>query len=74
MLRAIEAAYGSRIPMNLVLAQPPIDRPPRWSWMLDLLPRLTKQAGWELLTDEDTFPGQPETWAAAIRHELAKAA
>jgi len=70
VLRAIEASCGSETPMNIALSQPPVDRPAAWSWMLELLPRITKQAGWELLTDEDTFPGRPETWAAAIRREL----
>lgn len=70
VLRAIEAGCGGEIPMNIVLSQPPVDRPAAWPWMLELLPRITRQAGWELLTDEDTFPGQPETWAAVIRREL----
>lgn len=70
VLQAIEACCGGRIPLNIALSQPPVDRPAAWSWMLELLPRLTKQAGWELLTDEDTFPGQPETWAAAVRRWL----
>ena len=74
VLQAIEASCGGQIPMNIVLSQPPVDRPAAWSWMLELLPRLTKQAGWELLTDEDTFPGQPEAWAAAVRLRLNLAA
>lgn len=73
VLHAIEAACGGHIAMNIVVSQPPIDRPPAWSWLLELLPRLTKQAGWELLTDEDSFPGQPEIWAKFIRQQLSAA-
>lgn len=71
VLRAIEAACGGHVAMNIIVSQPPVDHPPAWSWLLELLPRLTKQAGWELLTDEDSFPGQPETWAEFIRQHLS---
>jgi UDPglucose--hexose-1-phosphate uridylyltransferase len=71
VLRVIESACGGHVAMNIVVSQPPVDRPPAWSWLLELLPRITKQAGWELLTDEDSFPGQPETWAEFIRRELS---
>ncbi|MEY3460004.1 MAG: Galactose-phosphate uridylyltransferase [Planctomycetota bacterium] len=70
VLRALEAACGSMIAFNLIINQHPVDRPAAWSWTLDLLPRLTKQAGWELITDEDTLPGRPEEWAERLRSLL----
>jgi UDPglucose--hexose-1-phosphate uridylyltransferase len=70
VLAGIESVCGQQISMNLAIAQSPVDRPAEWSWMLELFPRLTKQAGWELLTDEETFPGRPEDWARALRAAL----
>lgn len=71
VLAGIESVCGQQISMNLAIGQAPVDRPAEWSWMLELFPRLTKQAGWELLTDEETFPGRPEDWAVALRTALS---
>ena len=71
VLAGIETVCGQQVSMNLAIAQAPVDRPAEWSWMLELYPRLTKQAGWELLTDEETFPGRPEDWAHALRTVLS---
>ncbi|MBL8817376.1 MAG: hypothetical protein JNL58_15220 [Planctomyces sp.] len=61
---------------NLLMVHPPLpnhqpESPPHYPWMLELIPRLGRAAGWELLTDVEIVTVPPEIAAAGIREELA---
>lgn len=61
---------------NLLMVHPPFLKHPAESsadfpWMIELIPRLGRAAGWELLTDVEIVTVPPETAAARIREELA---
>ncbi len=55
------------LPHNLTLSLPPLNAPDEFPWSLDLLPRSSRIAGFELLTDVDINTVAPEAAAAAIR-------
>lgn len=40
----------------------------QFPWMVEIVPRLTRYAGWELLTDIDIVTVSPESSAAQLRH------
>lgn len=61
-----EAAY------NLVLQLPPMQRIDADPWYMQIFPRITKQAGFELGTDIWINPVSPETAARAIRSALGQ--
>ncbi|HQX51656.1 MAG TPA: DUF4931 domain-containing protein [Planctomycetaceae bacterium] len=67
-LASLECILGSSFSFNLTLAHARIDQPPAFSWFLDLLPRMGRVAGWELLTNIDVVTVAPETAAEKIRH------
>ena len=67
VLASLEAAIGSAFSFNLILPHPRIDRPPEFRWMLDLLPRTGRIAGWELLSGVDIVTVSPEHAAAVLR-------
>lgn len=55
------------LPHNLTLSLPPLNASDEFPWSLDLLPRSSRIAGFELLTDVDINTVAPEAAAAAIR-------
>lgn len=68
--RLLEGAIGAGFPFNLTLVQPRLDAPSAFPWFMDLTPRLTRQAGWELLSDIDVVPVAPEHCAKRLRELL----
>ena len=69
-LLAAEQVVG-RFSFNLAVILPPQHEPPLFRWMLDLLPRTSRIAGWEMLTDVDMISVAPEDAAAQLREPLA---
>lgn len=55
---------------NLTLNLPPIRLFGREPWMLDLLPRLNRMAGFEFMTDTDIVTVAPERAATKIRQSV----
>jgi len=55
---------------NLLLSLPPVDRPQAFPWMLDLMPRASQFAGFELLTDTEIITTAPEAAATALRETV----
>ena len=66
-LASLETAIGSPFSFNLILPHPRIDRPPEFRWMLDLLPRTGRIAGWEFLSGVDIITVSPERAAEVLR-------
>jgi len=66
-LIALEKVLGGPFSFNLTLAHPRIDQPAAFSWYLDLMPRIGRIAGWELLTNVDIVTVAPEAAAKSIR-------
>ena len=63
----LETAIGIPFSFNLILPHPRIDRSPAFRWMLDLLPRTGRIAGWELLSGVDIVTVAPEHAAEVLR-------
>lgn len=55
---------------NLTLTIPPCDHPLAFPWMLDILPRPGRIAGFELMTDINIVTVTPETAAARYRDAI----
>lgn len=72
-LRAL-AEILSRPPYNLVLHTSPCnaDRCPAYHWHLEIMPRLTKIAGFEWGTGYYINPTPPEMAASSLREEIEK--
>ncbi len=66
-LIALEKVLGGPFSFNLILTHPRIDQPAAFSWYLDLMPRIGRFAGWELLTNVDIVTVAPEAAAKSIR-------
>ena len=66
-LASLETAIGSPFSFNLILPHPRIDRPPEFRWMLDLLPRTGRIAGWEFLSGVDIVTVSPERAAEELK-------
>lgn len=66
-LVALDKNLGGPFSFNLTLSHPRIDQPAAFSWSLDLLPRTSRMAGWELLTNVDIVTLAPETAAEKLR-------
>lgn len=66
-LMALEKVLGGPFSFNLLLTLPRIDQPAAFSWYLDLMPRIGRVAGWELLTNVDIVTVAPEAAAKSIR-------
>ncbi|MCH2201420.1 MAG: DUF4921 family protein [Fuerstiella sp.] len=62
---AIDQCAG-QMAMNIVLVQPPIANSTN-GWFLDLMPRSTRMAGYELATDVDIVTVAPESAAVQLR-------
>jgi UDPglucose--hexose-1-phosphate uridylyltransferase len=67
-VRAIEACVGI-FSYNLTLTLPPVGGPLPCRWMLDILPRISRNAGWEMLTDVEVVSTVPEFSAAELRQQ-----
>ncbi len=72
LLSALETAIGSPFSFNLILPHPRIDQPPEFRWMLDLLPRTGRIAGWEFLSGVDIVNVSPEHAAEVLRRSTEK--
>ena len=70
MIAAIELELGMPFSFNLTLPHPRLDEPPAFLWMLDLLPRTGRIAGWEYLSGIDIITVTPEHSAAVLRSAL----
>lgn len=66
-LEAIESALRTPLSFNLILPHPRLDQPAAFSWMLDLLPRTGRAAGWEYLSGIEIITVTPEHSAAVLR-------
>lgn len=66
---AIEQCVGP-FSFNVTLTLAPFDRSHAFRWMLDILPRTSRLAGWEMLSDTDIITTAPETAAAHLRQHL----
>ena len=55
---------------NLNLIMPPTEHPRLFPWMLDVLPRTSQFAGFELLTDVDMLSIAPKTAAEELIHQI----
>jgi len=66
-LTNLEQVLGGPFSFNLTLPQPRLDQPMEFRWMLDLLPRTGRTAGWEFLTAVDILTVSPEHAAAQLR-------
>ncbi|MCA9050394.1 MAG: DUF4921 family protein, partial [Planctomycetaceae bacterium] len=69
LLSALQTAGGPP-DHNLVLQLPPTDRPGLFPWHLDVLPRSSRIAGYELATDVDILTLPPEIAADRLRDSL----
>ncbi len=69
-LASLEQILDGPFPFNLALSHPRIDQSPEFSWYLDLLPRTSRVAGWELLTNIDIVTVTPETAAMLLRETV----
>lgn len=58
------------VSFNLTLTLPPADQPEAFPWMLDLMPRPNKFAGFEIMTDVEINTVSPES-AAGVYREMA---
>lgn len=72
-LRNLEVEIG-RFSFNLLLPTPPTNRHPApFRWMLEILPRTSRAAGWELLTGIDIVTTSPEAAAESLRRRMTSA-
>jgi UDPglucose--hexose-1-phosphate uridylyltransferase len=71
-INALEVALEGAFSFNLILPHPRLDQPPQYRWMLELLPRIGRHAGWEYLSNVEIVTVAPECAAATLR-ELIKA-
>jgi UDPglucose--hexose-1-phosphate uridylyltransferase len=71
-IQALEVALDGAFSFNLILPHPRLDQPPQFRWMLELLPRIGRHAGWEYLSNVEIVTVAPE-YAAATLRELMKA-
>jgi UDPglucose--hexose-1-phosphate uridylyltransferase len=69
-LDGIEQELGTPFSFNLTLPHPRLDQPPEFSWMLDLLPRIGRSAGWEYLSSIEIVTVTPEHSAMRLRSVL----
>ena len=71
-VQSLEVALDGTFSFNLILPHPRLDQPPQFRWMLELLPRIGRHAGWEYLSNVEIVTVAPE-YAAAMLRELMKA-
>ncbi|MEQ9411251.1 MAG: DUF4921 family protein [Fuerstiella sp.] len=73
LLRSLEQTAG-QIDHNLTLTLPPLQQPDAFPWMLDLMPRPSRVAGFELMTDVEIVTVTPETAARQLRDHADRTA
>lgn len=56
---------------NLLMVHPPLGEEPAYPWMLEIVPRLSRTAGWEMLTGIEIITMSPEEAASQVRSRLA---
>ena len=66
-IQALEVALAGTFSFNLILPHPRLDQPPQFRWMLELLPRIGRHAGWEYLSNVEILTVAPEYAAATLR-------
>lgn len=66
-IHALEVALDGTFSFNLILPHPRLDQPPQFRWMLELLPRIGRHAGWEYLSNVEIVTVAPEYGAATLR-------
>ena len=66
-IHALEVALDGTFSFNLILPHPRLDQPPQFRWMLELLPRIGRHAGWEYLSNVEIVTVAPEYAAATLR-------
>ncbi len=66
-IQALEVALNGTFSFNLILPHPRLDQPPQYRWMLELLPRIGRHAGWEYLSSVEIVTVAPEYAAAELR-------
>ena len=71
-IQALEVSLDGAFSFNLILPHPRLDQPPQFRWMLELLPRIGRHAGWEYLSNVEIVTVAPE-YAAATLRSLIKA-
>lgn len=67
ILEKLELALGGPFSFNITLPHPLLDYPPHFRWMMDLLPRTSRAAGWEFLSGVDIVSVPPEYSAEMLR-------
>lgn len=72
MLTILEQTLGDAFSFNLILPHPRLDRPPQFRWMLELIPRTGRSAGWEFLTGVDIVTVAPEQAATVLRQQFSQ--
>ena len=66
-IQALEVTLDGTFSFNLILPHPRLDQPPQFRWMLELLPRIGRHAGWEYLSNVEIVTVAPEYAAATLR-------
>ena len=69
-INALEVALEGAFSFNLILPHPRLDQPPHYRWMLELLPRIGRHAGWEYLSNVEIVTVAPEYAAEALRGHM----
>ena len=72
MLKALEQALGGPFSFNLILPHPRLNQPEQFRWMLELMPRTGRSAGWEFLTGVDIVTVAPEQAATVLRQYISQ--
>lgn len=70
LLRCCHAALIAELghfSFNLLLVHSPLDAEPEFPWMLEIVPRLSRTAGWELQTGIEIVTTAPEEAASRLR-------
>jgi UDPglucose--hexose-1-phosphate uridylyltransferase len=69
VVRTLQEHLGP-FPFNVVVTMPPFSDPNAFGWMIDVLPRTSRIAGWEYLTDVDIVSTSPEHATAVLRERF----
>lgn len=70
MLTILEQSLGGPFSFNLTLPHPRLNQPPQFRWVLELMPRTGRSAGWEFLTGVDIVTVAPEQAATILRQQI----
>ncbi len=72
MLTILEQTLGGDFSFNLILPHPRLNQPEQFRWMLELMPRTGRSAGWEFLTGVDIVTVAPEQAATVLRQYISQ--